>query len=431
MRNAGILPAIGAIAKDEHGNIAAIVGLLMTVLAGSGAVMVDLGRAHALRADLEATADAAALAAAARLPDMKRARAVAVDYARKNMPVAEYGEVLRPEDIVFGTWDPNTRALDTNKAGNAVRVTARIGGPNGNAVPTMLAGILGVAEIELEHSATAGRRGVTCVMALGPGNKGGMKLEHNAGIQAHDCGVQVNSSKTPALDVTKNATLTAVGVCVTGSSKINKRGSVSPEPTDGCPPQPDPLADLAIPPTNGCAAKPSFSLPGIVTSVSPGTYCDGLEIENAAIVTFLPGTYVFLDGPLKVKGDSSITGKGVTFFFTGKKAVLDIESGAFIGLEAPSNGPLKGMLVFQDPAWDGTHTWNSDTAAELTGTIYLPNGDFVSQSEARVTPLRSCNILIAKSINFAKTSGMSIDLSGSSCQNSLPAALSRATALLG
>jgi hypothetical protein len=294
----------------------------------------------------------------------------------------------------------------------------------------MLAGILGVAEIELEHSATAGRRGVTCVVALGPSSKGGMKLEHDAPVQAHDCGVQVNSSKTHALDVPKNASLLASGVCVTGSSKLDKRGSVSPEPTDGCPPQPDPLADLATPSTAGCAAKPSFSLPGVVASVSPGTYCDGLEIENAAIVTFLPGTYVFLDGPLKVNGGSSISGRSVTFFFTGKKTVLDMESGADIELEAPSDGPLKGMLVFQDPAWDGTHTWNSDTAAELTGTIYLPNGDFVSESEARVTPLRSCNILIAKSIKFAKTSGMSIDLSGASCQRSLPAALSRATALL-
>jgi Flp pilus assembly protein TadG len=110
MRNAGILPAMAEMAEDERGNIAAIVGVLMTVFVGSGAVMVDLGRAHALRADLEATADAAALAAAARLPDTKRARAAAVDYARKNMPVAEYGDVLRLEDIVFGAWDPQARA---------------------------------------------------------------------------------------------------------------------------------------------------------------------------------------------------------------------------------------------------------------------------------------------------------------------------------
>ncbi len=430
MSVAGSLGAARAMARDERGNMAAIAGLLVTVLAGSAAVMVDLGRAYALRADLEATADAAALAAAARLPDVKRARAVAIDYARKNLPVEQYGDVLRPEDIVFGAWNPETRTLDPNKAANAVRVTARMGKANGNAMPTMLAGVFGVADLEIEHSAMAGRRGAACVMALGPSGKGGMKVEHDAAVQAHECGVQVNSTKQHALDVTKNASLTAASVCVTGSAKIDKRGAVSPVPTEGCPPQPDPLADLATPPIGACAAKPNLTLPGVVTTVGPGTYCDGLRIDNTAIVHFLPGTYVFLDGPLAVHGGSSITGHGVTFFFSGTKAVLEIESGAEIELEAPSDGPWQGMLVFQDPASDGTHTWNSEGASELTGTIYLPNGEFVSESDARITPLRSCSILIARSISFAKKSGMSIDLSSTSCQKALPAALSRATALL-
>ena len=190
------------------------------------------------------------------------------------------------------------------------------------------------------------------------------------------------------------------------------------------------MPSIATPPIGSCAAKPNLNLPGVVTTVGPGTYCGGLKIENSALVHFLPGTYVFLDGPLEVKGGSSIKGQGVTFFFTGKKAVLDIHNGASIKLKAPTDGPLKGMLVFQDPASDGEHIWNSETAAELTGTIYLPNGIFISDSDARITPLRSCNILIAKSIRFAKRSGMSIDLSSTSCQKALPAALSRATALL-
>jgi Flp pilus assembly protein TadG len=425
----GILAAARAMAEDQRGNMAAIAGIMMTVFAGSAAVMVDFGRAYALRSDLEATADAAALAAAARLPDVKRARAMAIAYARKNLPVETYGEVLRAEDIVFGAWDPGTRTLDPKKAPNAVRVTARMGKANGNAMPTMLAGVFGVAELEIEHSAMAGRRGAACVFALEPNSKDGMKLWHDAALQAHDCGVQVNSTNKHALDIKNSATLLASSVCVTGSAKY-KQGTVSPVPTEGCPPQPDPLADLATPPIGGCAAKPNLTLPGVLTTVGPGTYCGGLHIDNAALVHLLPGTYVFLDGPLEVEGGSSIKGEGVTFFFTGENAVLDIQNGASIKLRAPTDGPLQGMLVFQDPASDGTHTWNSEAASELTGTIYLPNGDFVSESDASITPLRSCNVLIARSISFAKTSGMSIDLSSTECQKLLPAALSRATALL-
>jgi len=76
----------------------------MTVILGVAAIAIDLGQQSALRAQLEGTADAAALAAAAQLPDESKARKKALEYAEQNMPEAANGHVLRDEDIVFGTW---------------------------------------------------------------------------------------------------------------------------------------------------------------------------------------------------------------------------------------------------------------------------------------------------------------------------------------
>lgn len=417
-------------ARDRRGNVAILAGMAMLVMTGAGSIMADLGRAYMLRAELQATADAAALAAAARLPDERRATAMAIDYAAKNLSPGEFGQVLRPEDVVFGAWNPETRTLEPSSSPNAVRVTLRMSDANGNPMQTSLAGVIGLDALDLEQTATAGRRGAPCVMALAAGDIEAARMEGNADLRAYDCGLQVNATSDEALQVDSSATLMAAGICVTGKSQLADPDRVAPEPTDNCPPLPDPLAHLEMPAASSCAPRPLLDVPLVIKVITPGTYCGGLEIKNRAIVHFSPGVYVFRDGPLKVSGGATIRGSGVSFLFTGEDAVLELQSGAQIELTAPTDGTMQGMLVFQDPRYGGEHVWDSERPAKLVGTIYLPNGDFLSSGKSGITPVRSCNVLIARTILFKKGSGMSIDLGSADCQKSLPAALSRTTTLL-
>jgi Flp pilus assembly protein TadG len=147
----------GQFARDERGSILPLVGLCLMVVLGFAAIAIDLGQQAALRSELQATADATALAAASQLPNVTKARAKAKDYAEKNMPAATNGKVLDDDDIVFGTWYGNTRQfVENGPVINAVRVTVRRSRANGNPSPTFFLHIFGQDHADLSAGAMAG-----------------------------------------------------------------------------------------------------------------------------------------------------------------------------------------------------------------------------------------------------------------------------------
>jgi hypothetical protein len=145
------------LARDERGGVIPLVGLCLTVILGFAALAIDLGQQTAMRTQLEATADAAALAAAAQLPDESKARKKALEYAEQNMPPAAHGHVLDEEDIVFGTWYAETRQFVVDgPVANAVQVTVRRSEQNGNPAPTFFMHIFGYDHADLSALSLAG-----------------------------------------------------------------------------------------------------------------------------------------------------------------------------------------------------------------------------------------------------------------------------------
>jgi hypothetical protein len=146
-----------SLARDERGGVLPLVALCLTVLLGFAAIAIDLGQERALRAQLEGTADAAALAAAAQLPDESKARKKALEYAEQNMPEAINGHVLLDDDIVFGTWYADKREFVVDgPVTNAVQVTVRRGGPNGNPSPTFFLHVFGYDHADIAALSLAG-----------------------------------------------------------------------------------------------------------------------------------------------------------------------------------------------------------------------------------------------------------------------------------
>lgn len=155
--------AIGRIAmwdafgRDERGGVLPLVALSLVVILGIAALAIDVGQQHALRAQLQATADAAALAAAAELPNEKKALKRAEEYVELNMPEAKNGRVLREEDVIFGMWQEETRQfIAGGKSPNAVQISVRRSSENGNAAPTFFMHIFGRDHADLSAEAMAG-----------------------------------------------------------------------------------------------------------------------------------------------------------------------------------------------------------------------------------------------------------------------------------
>ena len=146
--------------------------LVLPVLVGIAGLAIDLGYVLFVQADLQAAADAAALAAASSLDDEDAASDLALEYAEKNLPSAEYGNILVASDVEFGNWDDATRTFTLGGASvNAVRVTTRRAQENGNAVSMFFAQAVGFATRDVVADSIAARDssgGGACILALDP-----------------------------------------------------------------------------------------------------------------------------------------------------------------------------------------------------------------------------------------------------------------------
>lgn len=152
----------------QRGAVAVMTALCLTVLIGTTALAVDLGRAWVVRNELQNAADAAALAGAG---------ALGPNYATPNWTQAEMkaqsaitlnrteGSLLLTAQVQSGYWNvtgtpaglqslpvPSPGAYDRP----AVRVTvSRAAGQNGGPLPLVLAPIIGINTMPISATAVA------------------------------------------------------------------------------------------------------------------------------------------------------------------------------------------------------------------------------------------------------------------------------------
>ena len=110
------------------------------------------------------------------------------------------------------------------------------------------------------------------------------------------------------------------------------------------------------------------------------------------------------DGPLEVTHTSTITGENVGFYLTGDDAVFLFAGGSTVSLTAPKDGPLAGLLFFEDrsnPA-GRYHEIVSENARKLVGTIYLPKGNFAVSSKKPVADQSAYTAIVANTIQLNK-----------------------------
>lgn len=420
---------------DQSGGMVPMLAFGMILVVSAAAVGVDLTRVRAMQQSLGMAADAAALAAASRLPDLDAARAAALAYVEKNLPSAEYGQVLNEEDIEFGLWDPQTRTFTPNTDPNAqgaaaaVRVTAQLSAENNNAVKTFFAPIIGVDVMDVAETAIAGRMGAPCVLTLDPSKTKSGRLKNGATLEAIGCGVQINSKASNALAMNGHADMTAADICVSGTAGISGASTVSPNPRENCPGQPDPMAGTVVPAAGHCDHT-GKTFENKFESISPGVYCGGLSIGKSSEIELSAGTYYIKDGPLAVVDGSTLEGTGVTIILTGNGASLEFDDSSKVDLSAPQSGSLTGLLIYQDPNYDNDHVWDGDSTTNLNGVVYLPTGSLSADSANHITPYKSCTVLITKSFEVINNSSISIDLTSTSCRKTLPAPYRRGVVLL-
>lgn len=405
-----------AFRRDEAGVIFIIVGLSVPLIFGAAAISVDIGQLLYIQTELQTAADAAALAATDAFEDEDEAKSIAVTYAELNLPVADNGDVLNPDDVILGNWDDDAGTFTAGDTPtNAVQVTVRRATENGNPVPLYFARVIGIDFRDVEAAAIA-FTSVTddnfCILALDPDNSGAVTMNGTPALSMPNCGLAVASSDDSALVINGNGDLEASEICVAGGSSVGNNATVNPGVTDNCSSIPDdPLAELAAPAAGACT-ETNFSVTGSNNNVTlePGTYCGGITMTgNNNTITLESGDYIIDGGGISINGGTfQDDGNGGVFIYNTSSDGSDYSEISFLGngtvsLEAQTTGTYAGVLFFVDRDADaGTDVNVAGTASTaLTGAIYAPehNVSYAGTS----SQASSCIQIIASTVTLSGT----------------------------
>lgn len=247
-----------------------------------------------------------------------------------------------------------------------------------------------------------------CLYTLGPPSSSieGVNINGSAILNAPTCGIVDNgnyNSKGNKLDINAGTFGVSGSANVSGpGGTVTCGGSTTNCPTYGMPASSDPMGSMTPPCTSPCTlsgsavsiknASGNFTVTGSGGSVSysngvytvqPGVY-SSFSI-NGGNIDFSPGLYIF-DGNsgsmtadnLTIPGNSTITGDGVTFYFT-NDATIQMNGTPTINLTAPSSGTYQGILMWQDksdtnvgPNPNGP-TLGGNSGAQYNGILYFPS----------------------------------------------------------
>lgn len=417
------LPA-RALSTDASGSLLPLVAFGMAAFVAAGALAIDVGNLYVNQTRLQQVADAAVLSAVGLLPNATAARTEALRLAEANMPNARFGAVLRAADVVPGRWDGATRVFTAGGSpADALRITTRRETATGNPVAALFASALGTDSFDVRATATAvmGAPPV-CLLALDPSAAGSVFLNSDSEIVAPSCTVVVNSTASDAIRTNSRSRVKSARTCVKGR---HAGSGYDPTPENGCTAMADPLASLPRPTSTGTCNHRDLNIDGVTRTLDPGLYCDKVTLNNNARVTLRPGTYVFRDGEITLNSGARLTGDGVTLYMTGSGTRLKVNSGSHIDLSAPTTGAYAGVLVYEDRTVETgrEHLVNSDSTSVYEGTLYLPRGRLVVNSNSSISGASPLTAIIARQIYLNSFGKLELNVNTGSTSVPLPAGL--------
>ena len=408
--------------RCTSGNVAIMFAIIGPAAIMASGVALDFAQASSKSTNLQRIADAAALASAHELPlansKVSVIKAVAENYIKANVgnngstftsTVTVSKDFTKVSVSLSEAWKPTFAQFFSDKVTPITsNATARIFGSQS-----------------------------VCVVGLMPSKLEGVHLENNSKLTAEDCGIYSNSTSFSSIRLDGQSNLTAKMICSMGGTVKLFGARVSPKPITDCPKIQDPLESRPAPVFSGCDYQNyqlgeiapvadikntnlvtsifgSFKKPDLFvakqpvgafkrTTLLPGVYCGGLQIGKDQEVLFEPGVYVIKDGPLRLTDNARMSGTDVGFFLTGNASRFEFQADTRVSLEAPKEGPLAGLLFYEDRnvtySFDFNpldlaslknsktvrlHRIQSNEARKLLGTIYLPRSVLMIDANAPV-----------------------------------------------
>jgi Flp pilus assembly protein TadG len=377
-----------------------VFALTLPVLTVAAAAAVDYSLAASNRSKMQAVADSAALASVRELQlartDSSRITAIA-------------------NNVINSSLKDVTTAIKVDFRAMTVTV----------AIEKQYTPVIRVQSgTQLRVSAKAKMSGSMplCLLGLDPSSPQTIGLEQSALLTAPGCLVHSNSKSNVGVQSKNNAVMKAGMICSAGGVVKTSNANFSPAPTTDCPVLPDPLSSRPAPLVGACDYTNKV-VDGGYKTLSPGVYCGGLKLTNGAVAKLSSGIFVIKDGPLSVNGGASIFGTEVGIYLKGSAANLMFDADTTVSLSAPKDGPLAGILIFDDPSGASApakapksgrgaagranktgaprqHQILSDNARNLLGTIYMPQGEIIIDAAKPIADKSAYTVLVVKQLHL-------------------------------
>jgi Flp pilus assembly protein TadG len=389
-----------AFLRAEAASTLTTFALMMPVLAGAVGISIDYGRAALLKTRMQAVADSAALMSARQLQLAQSTSDKVTAYANSYVASQLQGVTTAVE------VDPKAYTVRVRLTSDVTRMFDVLSFQGGN----MPVGASATAKLSSGLP--------LCLIGLDEKAPDTIALEKDALLTAPGCLVYSNSKSPQGISSKNNAVLRAGYICSAGGKVASANSNFTPQPMTDCPVMPDPLATRQVPSDGPCKYLAKIILGGSET-LQPGVYCGGLIITLGADVKMAPGVYVIKDGPFLVGGNSTLTGENVGIYLKGLASNLKFDAQTTISLTAPKNGPMTGLLIYDDPTGATAllntlvsgkytkllsspreHLILSDNARMLLGTIYMPKGRLIIDATQPVADKSAYTVLVVQQLDL-------------------------------
>ncbi len=374
--------AVNSFRGSEAGSTTTLFAVSLVAVFGVMALAVDYAAWMNRTSDLQATADAAALAGVARLAASEGGESA-----------AQFAQTyLQAKKIA-----PSNSNVTVNNGAATVTVTITETGRR------YLSPVIGLDAPTIKVVAEAvaqGKAARPCIIALDPAAPIGIDFSLAGSVTAIDCAIWSNSTSATSFDLNGSGTASSDRNCAVGGVSGNTF-AITPDAEPNCRPAVDPFLSW-MPPASAICDQSNFQkLDNGPVTLTPGVYCGGLKVGGATELFLEPGVYFIQDGPLKVNAGASITGTGVTILLTGIDSHADFLGSASVHLSAPMSGPTEGLVIAagrEEPILDTKV--GGGVEMDIEGTVYLPTHNLSYGGNSESILPSSYTFLVAKTIKF-------------------------------
>jgi Flp pilus assembly protein TadG len=373
--------------KSESGQALVLTALALVVLIGFAGLAIDMGALRYQKRLQQSAADAAAMAGASNLASTSGGVTAGAQNASATNGFTDTGggqtSACTASGATVGTVcvQVNNPPLSGPHTSDAKYVEALVAVVQ----PTYFMKIFGVSSEAITARAVAtnvsgGGPNSGCLYTLGPPSSAieGVNINGSATLNATTCGIDDNGN----FNTKGNALVVNTGTFgVSGDwDKSGQGGTVTCGPTQptcpatNVPAATNPLLNQLTPPCNPCTVPTLNPQPTVIngiTTYSPGTY-SFISISSNPTIVFSPGVYIIDSSQgITITGTPTITGNGVTFYFTNGATISNTGTGVTNFTAPDTSGQYPGILFYQDPADTNGPTLGGNSGTTYNGVLYF------------------------------------------------------------